>query len=703
MAQESTGYAGKVLRIDLTTGKVSSEDTLAKYKDYIGGSGLAYKVIWDEVPAGTKPLDPENRLIFGVGPLSGSGSPCSGRVIIGGLSPTAFNEGVAVGHMGGEWGPELKFAGWDSIIIQGKANSPVWIYINDDKVELRDAKRLWGNGIFETTALISNEVGADAHVAAIGQAGENLLKLSCVMCDRSHSAGMFGSVMGSKNLKAIAVKGTKAVRIAADKKAWKDLVYEYLTLMGANNQAVVPSYPQPWAEYSDPLVRWNAGPGRFWGAASPPVETGYCTADDLNKMGLRTHKGIHDFGVEMGIKHTVKIGGCFGCPIRCHSSMDIPQLEQYGVSRYQTNTCVGFSHGRGWYELLTTAKFLQGEPHIQCSAMGSALADDYGWWNDYSQTPRDFSYMVESGKLKELIPAKEYDSYDWKARTAKDPGFLISLFKNIVYKEGEIGNAFGLGGLALEKKWKDIAEFHKTRFDSQCFKFGQSKHHAAEDFGQVGMLINFMYNRDPQTHAHINFSANGLPLALRKEIGAEIFGTPDAVENRSDHKPMNKGKAVYAKLSVYYKELHDSLTMCSWTQPVWSSPRKDLKYRGDIEMEAKLFSAVTGIKKTRADLENDAARIFTLQRALDIKFTGVKDQRKTHDVANDWVFDYPKDAKPFTPGNYKMERADAEIAKDMLYEELGWDKDTGAPTKATLDKLGLGYVADDFGKKGLLV
>ena len=119
--------------------------------------------------------------------------------------------------MGGHWGPELKYAGWDSIIVQGKAATPVWIKIVDDKVTIEDAARLWGNGIFRATEEICTIMGSDARVAAIGQAGENLCRLSCVMCDRSHSAGGVGSVMGSKNLKAIGVRGTGSLKIAADK------------------------------------------------------------------------------------------------------------------------------------------------------------------------------------------------------------------------------------------------------------------------------------------------------------------------------------------------------------------------------------------------------------------------------------------------------------------------------------------------------
>ena len=124
------------------------------------------------------------------------------------LWPAHLDELPATGHMGGHWGPELKYAGWDSIIVQGKAATPVWIKIVDDKVTIEDASRLWGNGIYRATAEICTIMGSDAHVAAIGQAGENLCRLSNVMCDRSHSAGGAGSVMGSKNLKAIGVKGT---------------------------------------------------------------------------------------------------------------------------------------------------------------------------------------------------------------------------------------------------------------------------------------------------------------------------------------------------------------------------------------------------------------------------------------------------------------------------------------------------------------
>jgi len=212
------GWAGKVLHVDLSTGRTWTEDTVAKYKDYLGGTGIGYKVMWDEVPAGTKPYDPDNRIIFAVGPLAGTGAPCNGRTAITTLWPVCWPKPlVATGHMGGQFAAKLKYAGYDAVIVQGRADRPVWLSIVDQQVEIQDARRLWGQGIRGTTEAISQIMGSEAVVAAIGQAGENLVPMSVVMNSVSHSAGGIGSVMGSKNLKAIGVRGTGSVRIAVDK------------------------------------------------------------------------------------------------------------------------------------------------------------------------------------------------------------------------------------------------------------------------------------------------------------------------------------------------------------------------------------------------------------------------------------------------------------------------------------------------------
>jgi len=170
------GWAGKVLHVDLSTGRTWTEDTVEKYKDYLGGTGIGYKVMWDEVPAGTKPYDPDNRIIFAVGPLAGTGAPCNGRTAITTLWPVCWPKPlVATGHMGGQFAAKLKYAGYDAVIVQGRADRPVWLSIVDQQVEIQDARRLWGQGIRGTTEAISQIMGPEAVVAAIGQAGENLV------------------------------------------------------------------------------------------------------------------------------------------------------------------------------------------------------------------------------------------------------------------------------------------------------------------------------------------------------------------------------------------------------------------------------------------------------------------------------------------------------------------------------------------------
>lgn len=702
---EYGGWTGKVLRVDLTTGKISSEDTIAKYKDYLGGTGLAYKVMWDEVPAGTKAWDPENRIIFGVGPLTGTGAPTSGRVSVTSLWPMAPMELPATGHAGGHWASELKFAGWDSIIVQGKASSPVWIYINDAKVEIRDAKWLWGQGTFQTTAEICAQVGAEAHVAAIGQAGENLVRQSCIMIDRSHGAGGLGSVMGSKNLKAIAVKGSGSLKIAGEKGAWKELVHQWLSLMGANSGGVVPRTPQPWAEFSGG-TRWTARKGLTWGAASPPVDLGICPPEDLNKMGLRTHKGVLDFnytdpvtGKMTGELITTRMGGCHSCPVRCHIMVDVPAMEKYGVSRYHSNTCSGWQGGQMYPKLPSDAW-----TKTDIKVLGSILADDYGVWNNYGQAGTDFKYAYKHGIIKEKLSEKEYNSIPWDALEAGDPAFQLDYFRRIAYKEGELGEALGEGSYLLQKRWGFPEDYYKN--DKKNWKFGHPYHHSTESCGQSGALLGLMMNRDTQNHVCHSFVGTGLPHNFKLEILNEITGMPDSIDPIHDYKPVTPGKVRFAILGLVHCEIHNSLTMCDYNgmAGAWVSPLKSRNYRGDPDIEVNIYNAVTGDKVNRKEYEDFGLRNLNLFRALTARYMNEKDMRNKHDIMPEWAFEYKgwKDKVPFTKGHDKMDRADMEVAKDMLYEQLGWDKATGLPMREELERLRLGYVADDMATRGLL-
>ena len=217
------GWTGKILRIDLTKGNCSVEDLPSGLaRDYIGGRGLGDRILFDEIDPTIDALSPENKLIFATGPLTGTGVPAGGRFVVVGKSPLTG----AVGNpcCGGYFGANLKFAGYDALILEGKAPEPVYITVINDRVDLRPAARLWGKNATETEHAIRADMGPEADrweknmlsIACIGPAGENLVRFACVMADGGRAAGRsgMGAVMGSKNVKAIAAHGTGEVKVA---------------------------------------------------------------------------------------------------------------------------------------------------------------------------------------------------------------------------------------------------------------------------------------------------------------------------------------------------------------------------------------------------------------------------------------------------------------------------------------------------------
>jgi aldehyde:ferredoxin oxidoreductase len=230
--KEFYGWTGKVLDVDLTAGKVETkalDEVCPDYKDYIGGRGLGVKILYDAVGPDTDPLGPENVLVFATGPLTGTSISSSGRFCIVSKSPLGRPAAgkeirglIFDSNSGGDWSEVLKNSGFDAIILRGKADSPVYLWVEDGKAEIKDAKDLWGKGCYETTAAIKEESGEPgAKVACIGPAGENLVRVACVINDadelgygRACGRDGGGAVMGSKNFKAIALKGTLPVAIA---------------------------------------------------------------------------------------------------------------------------------------------------------------------------------------------------------------------------------------------------------------------------------------------------------------------------------------------------------------------------------------------------------------------------------------------------------------------------------------------------------
>ncbi|WP_040212375.1 aldehyde ferredoxin oxidoreductase [Clostridium polynesiense] len=697
---DNYGWAGKILRVNLTSGNITKEDTV-KYKDFIGGMGIGYKVIFDEVPAGTKPYDEANKLVFAAGPLTGSGVPCSSRTNITSLLPSNPYYAVSDSHMGGNFAPMMKYAGYDAIVIEGASKKPVYLKIENDMVSIEDASFIWGEGIKRATAEIAGRVGKEFVVAAIGQAGENMVNLSVIMNSGSHSAGGHGGIMGSKKLKAIAVRGTGSVKMAGNGHDWYDLnQYMLKDIIGANNQHVVPSTPQPWAEFSDKGSRWTAREGLTWGASENKIETGECKAKEINKIGLRTMKSVFDLGA-VAEKYTVRMGGCQSCPVRCHIQLNIPQLENYGVSSHVANTCMGF-HSPGGVMIKGIAdQFEKGDGNMIGKALGAQLADDYGVWCNYGMIGKDLKYAYEKGILKKVLPKEEYDSIPWDKLENKDPSFLKEFYKRVAFKIGEFSHIAD-GTYWIAQRWNFGQDFWDDYAYGIWSPLGFPKHHSNEAGAQVGAIISSMFNRDAQSHSHMNFIGSGLPINILKDIAKEIWGSGDAIDPPANYTPMNEYKAKFAKWSIIRNCLYDALTLCNWMWPMATSPVKDRNYRGDTTLESKFYNMITGENLTEQELDLAGERIFTLHRALTVKQMGTTDMRGKHDLICKWVFDSDPDKQPFTPGTIKMDREDMKKAFTMFYKEMGWDENTGAPTRVTLEKLGMKDVADELERLSLL-
>lgn len=229
-------YHFKLLRINLTEGTMVEEKIdEAEAKKYIGGRGLATKWLYDDGIQHVDALSPENKMVFTTGPLTGSNSPTAGRYMV--VTKAPLNNLIGSANSGGIWGAKLKYAGWDAIIVEGKSEKPVYIYIEDDHFEIRDASELWGKLSSEVDAYMKETHGKRTSALYIGPSGENQSLLSCIINDLDRAAGRggMGAVMGSKNLKAIAVNSTKNIVEAYDVEAMKEAFADSMKLIRAND------------------------------------------------------------------------------------------------------------------------------------------------------------------------------------------------------------------------------------------------------------------------------------------------------------------------------------------------------------------------------------------------------------------------------------------------------------------------------------
>lgn len=352
------GWIGTLLRVNLSTGSVTKEALDPRLaKDYIGARGLGTKIMFDEVDPRVDPFSAENKLIFAPGPFSGTFAPSAGRYNV--ITKGPLTGTIAASNSGGSFGPELKYSGYDALILEGKAQKPVYLWIFDDKVELRDASGLWGKTVPETSDLIRAETDEDARVACIGPAGERLVLFAAVMNDLGRAAGRtgVGAVMGSKNLKAVAVVGTGAIDVA-DQAAFKESVLKARKLIREH-----PVGGTGLKAYgTDVLVNILNQSG---GLPTKNFQDGFFP--EANKVG----------GESLAEKLLERPRGCFSCVISCGRATRVSNGKYSGQGEgpeYETAWSFGPDCGIDDLEAVTKANYYCNDYGLDTITLGSTVA-----------------------------------------------------------------------------------------------------------------------------------------------------------------------------------------------------------------------------------------------------------------------------------------------------------------------------------------
>ncbi len=405
------GYQ-KMIRVNLTSGKITIKDIDKKFaKDYIGGRGFTAKILYDEVK-NVDPLGPDNKVSIASGPLSGIFAPGGGKTHFSAKSP--LTGGFGDSNMGGLFSAEMRMAGYDLFVIEGASKKPVYLFIENDKVEIRDASHIWGKGCITAELEMKKELGEEFQIADIGPAGEKLVKIACIGHDYGRQAGRvgIGAVMGSKKLKAVAVHGTKDIPVADIKELVKVSGKMY------DDCQKSPAF-KPWQKFgTSQVVKWS----------SEVIEA----LPTRNFQQGKFEKAL-DIDGETMVPHNVKMNkSCFGCPMACGKYAYIQPYDKYVEgAEYETLALLGSNCGIGNIDDVLMANYLCDEYGIDTISAGNII----GFVMECS----------ERGIIKENYRFGEKEGY-------------LDLVKKISFREG-IGDILAEGVKFAAQKWNamDIA------------------------------------------------------------------------------------------------------------------------------------------------------------------------------------------------------------------------------------------------------
>lgn len=649
MRYAETGFN---LEVDLSRGNIEKVATDPRETElYLGGLGTNAKLLWDRVPPEVEPFSPDNLLIFGAGLLCGTPATGCNRTIVSTISPQTRL--MAFSMMGGFWAPELKYAGYDKVVLRGKSPKLVYLWIHNDKVEIRDAEHLRGRGSIETAEIIKKELNQPkAQVAAIGMAGENRVFFASIEQGRSSaSRGGIGAVMGDKNVKAIVVRGTKDINLSRPAE-FIGLCNEVLDYIKFRNDNPIPGVMPILAGLGSPQEmkvhdeKWHTE-NFMWGNSR--VRRKDFWNEEIEEKWTETLESSR-----------TRLISCFNCPMKCGATISLPGLPTYMMKCFTklTYTMGAFSD-------------------LEFGLRIAQRATEYGL--DGFSAPQVMAFALE---LKENGILKDKD---FEGMPGDNEGQFYWLLDRIVRREG-IGNILANGTYWAAKEIGNGAE---------AYAHNNIKKH--EQLPLKLSMLNPIYFLMYCTGEKINitqiegqFPQAPFPtLEEREAFVKDWIQVPDEKfkqyfldwEIRGEKSmPFYPTVDMCCDIVDWQERMHyidDALGQCSGLSAF------PLKPPYHIHNYPKLISSGAGIDMDEEKLTKAAKRYRTLVRAVNIRL-GMrrKDEKPPEDH---WKKRFPELEEKLLDAYYKMK---------------GWNND-GVPTKETLEDLSLDYVAKEFEKRGI--
>jgi aldehyde:ferredoxin oxidoreductase len=610
------GWTGTIVHVNLSDAAVTRLDTPAYSDNYLGGRGIATRLYWEMVAPDIDALAPDNHLIFMTGPLGATGAQGASRFVAAGKSPMTLPEGFCCGNLGGYFGPYLKRAGFDGLVITGRADRPVYLYIDDGNVQIRDGADLWGQGVYDVQEHLKGLYGNAIRMITTGVAGENLCRSANIMTDNEGSAtGGFGAVMGSKRLKAVAVNGSGTM---------------------------APAHPDRLTALNRRAVELNRKDPMFLPFNSDQV--------------WRTGKS-----------------GCFQCGLDC-------------MYRNRLQTASGNTLVRKCQSMFVYFPWVAGRPDLSSEIAVAAT----GICNDLSLCTMEISNIIhwltachKAGVLTEKQTGLDMSQLGTLA-------FFTDLTNMISRRQG-FGDILAEG---LLRAGDILGPETKAQFAPEVSGVGDGATYSAREYLMNGLLYAFS-PRQPIAMLHEISRLTGLWVMHQNDpntspVSNDVFRKAAARfwgHDRAWDLMTHEGKAQAAAKIMDRTFAKDSLGLCDSCWPVmvsWHTP----DHVGDPDLEARTFSAVTGMDMDDAALHAIGERIFNLERTILIR-----EGRKIpadDDVAPfnytepvQTVFMNPEVLVP-GPGDQVLTRKGMTLDKEAFaamrrefYQLRGWDPDTG--------------------------